>query len=396
MNPPLQVAEAQARLLPLADPLPIETVPLTQATGRYLAEPLVARRSQPAADLSAMDGYAIRFAEMPGPWTVVGESAAGRALGQALAPGEAARIFTGAPVPAGADAILVQEDAGRDGNLLHLTGEGPGAAGRHIRTTGSDFAEGATLLAPGLRLTAPRIALAAVGGHGAIAVRRRPRVILLSTGDELVPPGSPAPAPLLPASNAPMLAALLDGRQIDVEDRGIIPDRIDALVDAFMRAAAEADVIVTTGGVSVGDHDLVRPALAQAGAGLDFWRVAMRPGKPLMAGRLGRALVVGLPGNPVSAFVTAHLFLLPLLRHMAGDAAPLPMVRALPLATGVGPTRERADYLRARLVPNGVDPFASRDSAALAELALADALIVRPAHMPAADAGTLCDVLDLT
>jgi molybdopterin molybdotransferase len=388
----LGVAEAQARLLRLGTALPPETVPIGEASGRYLAAPLLAARSQPAADLSAMDGYAIRFDDMPGPWTLVGESAAGRGLDLAIGRGEAARIFTGAPMPSGADSVLVQEEAAREGTRLVLAGEGPRVVGQNVRAKGSDFEQGARLIDAGARLTAPRIALAVVGGHGAVTVRRKPQVLLLSTGDELVLPGVPAPAPLLPASNAPMLAALLDGRQVEVRDGGIVPDRLDFLVAAFTAAAGEADVIVTTGGVSVGDHDLVRPALEQAGADLNFWRVAMRPGKPLMAGRLGQAIVVGLPGNPVSAFVTAHLFLLPLLRHLAGSADPLPRWRPCALAAPLPAVGERAEFLRARIVEGLAHPLRSRDSAGLAELAQSDALIARPAGASSLAAGELCDV----
>ena len=383
----LSVAEAQARLLALAEPLAAETVPLGDAAGRWLAADVVACRSQPSADLSAMDGYAIRFAELPGPWTVVGESAAGAGLDRALAPGEAARIFTGAPVPQGADTILVQEEAARDGEQMRLDGAGPKAKGSSVRRAGSDFAEGATLAAAGARLNPARVALAAIGGHGTLPVRRRPRIAILSTGDELVPPGAPAPGVMLPASNGPMLAALLATLPADTVDHGIVPDRLEALGEAFSAAAAHADIVVTTGGVSVGDHDLVRPALERAGAALDFWRVAMRPGKPLMAGRLDGAVVLGLPGNPVSAFVTAHLFLLPLVRHMAGCPTPLPPTENLPLAAPLPATGGRAEYLRAIVEAGQVRPLPSADSAVLSELARADSLVARPPGAAAAQPG---------
>jgi len=393
MTAMLSVSEAQARLLALAGPLPLERVGLVEAAGRHLAAPIVAQRHQPAADLSAMDGYALRFADLPGPWSVVGESAAGRGLDRAIGAGEAARIFTGAPVPQGADTILLQEEATRDSDTLRLSGAGPANEGQSIRIAGSDFSAGATLIEAGSLLTPARIALAAMAGHGAVEVRHRPRVAILSTGDELVPAGEIAPPPLLPASNGPMLAALLAGCQAEAIDRGIVPDQVDLLAAAFTEAAADADVIVTTGGVSVGDHDLVRPTLESIGADLDFWRVAMRPGKPLMAGRIGQTIVLGLPGNPISAFVTAHLFLLPLLRHLAGDPAPLPETVTLPLEAPIAATRNRADYLRARRTANGVAPFASRDSALLTELASADALIVRQPLAPAAEIGDFCEVL---
>ncbi|PTQ09838.1 molybdopterin molybdenumtransferase MoeA [Sphingomonas oleivorans] len=391
----LSVAEAQARILALGGEPEIESVPLVEAAGRWAAADVLARRTQPAADLSAMDGYAIRFAELPGPWRVVGESAAGAGLGCQLAPGEAARIFTGAPLPEGADTILVQEEAARDGDLLRLSGEGPPRTGAHVRRAGSDFAAGRTLIGKGDPLTPARIALAAIGGHGMLPVRRRLRIALISTGDELVPPGAPAEGVRLPASNGAMLAALLGRLPVAIDDRGIVPDDLAALTRAFAAAAEAADIVVTTGGASVGEHDLVRPALQAAGASLDFWRVAMKPGKPLMAGRLGRAAIVGLPGNPVSAFVTARLFLLPLVAHMAGDPAPLPSSRSMPLARPVPATAMRAEYLRARRTAEGALPLDEQDSAALLALASAELLIVRPPQSPALPAGNMVETIAL-
>ena len=388
----LSVAEAQSRLLALASVLPVETLTLADAAGRWAAEDVAALRAQPAADLSAMDGYAIRFAELPGPWTVIGTSAAGGNLGRAPGPSEAARIFTGAPVPDGADTILVQEDAARDGDTVRLDGEGPRARGQHVRGAGSDFAIGARLIAAGDALTPAHIALAAIGGHGALAVRRKALVALISTGDELVPPGAPVAGVQLPSSNAPMLAAMLRELPVEIADHGIVRDDRDAIAAAFARAAG-ADIIVTTGGASVGDHDLVRPALEQAGAALDFWRVAMKPGKPLMAGRLGEAIVLGLPGNPVSAFVTARLFLLPLVARLLGAADPLPVLSVARLEGALPATGGRAEYVRAAWSNGGVRPVAGQDSAALFALAAADVLIVRPPDMPEAQAGAEVHIL---
>jgi molybdopterin molybdotransferase len=342
-----------------------------------------------------MDGYAIRFAELPGPWTVAGESAAGGGLGRALLPGEAARIFTGAPVPEGADTILVQEEAARAGDLMRLDGEGPGRAGQHVRPAGSDFAAGDRLIAAGEPLTPARIALAAIGGHGALPVRRRPRIALISTGDELVAAGDPVSGVQLPASNAPMLAAMLGSSQAEIEQLGIVRDDLDALAAAFADAAAAADIIVTTGGASVGDRDLVRPALERAGAAIDFWRVAMKPGKPLMAGRFGNAIVLGLPGNPVSAFVTARLFLLPLIAHMLGAARPIAPSSTAALDGALPPTGGRAEYLRAIRTTTGVRPLTGQDSAALLALAQADVLIVRAPNSPPAKAGQPVEILPL-
>jgi molybdopterin molybdotransferase len=389
----LPVAEAQARLFALARRLPTETIPIMDAVGRWLADDLPALRDQPWADLSAMDGYAVRAAEYPGPWRVIGESAAGVADLAPLPPAMAYRIFTGAPLPSGADAILIQENATRDGDLLTASID-PLPAGRHIRTAASDFASGSVLLNAGSRLGPAQIALAVLGGHGMVSVRRRPRVALLSTGNELVPPGAPTPPGFLPSSNAPMLAALLAALPCDVIDFGIVPDDLDAMV-AMLERASTADIIVSTGGASVGDHDLVRPAFQKAGGDLDFWKIKMRPGKPLMAGRLGDTLFLGLPGNPVSAFVTATLFLLPLVRHVGGAHDPLPFSTHAPLASPLPATGDRDDYLRAWRGPDGIVSVTSQDSAATASLAKADCLILRPARSPHAEAGERVNILPL-
>lgn len=394
MSALLPVEEARARLLALAPALPVETVPLLDAAGRWAAEPVAATRDQPWADLSAMDGYAIRHAELPGPWRVVGESAAGGGLPAPLPPGAALRIFTGAPMPPGADCVLVQEEAARDGDRLSLAGEGPSGPDRNMRAKGSDFRAGDPLIAPGQRLTPAHLALAAVAGHGALAVRRRARVALLSSGDELVPPGAPVPPGRLPSSNATMLAALFGALGCVVTDLGIARDDMDAL-GAAIGKAGDADLLVTTGGASVGDRDLVRPALIAAGASIDFWKVALRPGKPLMAGRRGSQIVLGLPGNPVSALVTARLFAVPLVRAMMGDAAPVAPMRRATLAVPIGPGGDRDEYLRGIADGATVRPVSSQDSGALGALAMATLLIRRPGHAPAMAAGDMVDILDI-
>ncbi|SNS94614.1 molybdopterin molybdochelatase [Sphingomonas laterariae] len=391
----IPLSEAQARLLALGVPLPEENAALADALGRWAARDIKAIRTQPAADLSAMDGYAIRFAEMPGPWRVVGESAAGSGSAPALAPHEAVRIFTGAPVPAGADAILVQEEAAREGDRLVLAGGGPPRVGAHIRRAGGDFTTGDTLIPAAARITPARIALAATGGHGALPVRRRPRIALLSTGDELVPAGAATPGVCLPSSNAPMLAAMIAGETpAIVEDRGIVPDDL-AATTAAIAATAGVDILVTTGGASVGDRDFVRPALEAAGAAIDFWRVALKPGKPIMAGRIGDTIVLGLPGNPVSAFVTARLFLLPLIRHLGGAGTPFDRARPMRLAAPLPATGKRAEYLRGQRVGARIRPVGSQDSAALAALATSEALIVRPPHAPPAQPGDVVMILPI-
>lgn len=392
MTPLIPLAEAQARLLAALAPLPVEAVSLTAALHRHTATAIVARRTQPEAALSSMDGYALRFADLPGPWTVTGEAAAGRAPAPPLGRHEAARIFTGAPLPAGADTVLMQEDATRDGDRLILTGAAPARRGSFVRPAGGEFVTGAVLVPAGARLTPARLALAAGGGHATLPVRRRPRIAILATGDELVAPGTPGG---LPASNGTMLAAMLDD-VAEVRDLGIVADDRAAIAAAIAAAAREADILVTTGGASVGDHDLVRPALADAGATIDFWRVAMKPGKPLMAARLGDALVLGLPGNPVSAFVTAFLFLLPAARALAGAADPLPGTVRLPLATPLPANRARTDHLRARLDADGLHGISPQDSAALSALAAATHLIVRAPFAPALAAGATVDAYAIT
>ncbi|MBJ6121261.1 molybdopterin molybdotransferase MoeA [Sphingomonas mollis] len=387
----LPVAEAQARLFVMVPPVAPERAPLRAAAGRWAAQDILARRTQPAADLSAMDGYAIRHADLPGPWRVVGESAAGNPFNGTVAAGEAARIFTGAAMPAGTDTVLIQEEAARDGERLILTGEGPGHHGRNVRRRGLDFSEGQPLVRVGERLTPARIAVAATGGHGDLPVRRRLRVAIAATGDELVPPGSDPTGLSLPESNGAMLAAMLAHLPVDVIDLGILPDRLDTLRDTF--AGVEADLLVTTGGASVGDHDLVRPAIEAAGGVIDFWRIALRPGKPMMAGRLGDAIVLGLPGNPVSAFVTATLFVLPVVAHLGGAGDPLPLVTSALLGEPLPANQGRTDYLRAEIRDGRAFASTIQDSSMLLTLARSTCLIIRPAHAPAAQAGESAEIL---
>ena len=387
-------AEALARLLALAEPVDIETVPLRAALNRYVATPVIAKRTQPSRDLSAMDGYAVRSADRGGPWRVIGESAAGAPYPFGIGPYDAVRVFTGAAVPAGADMIITQEDVTRDGDRLTLN---PGVARSdvsHIRPTGSDFVTGQPLLERGDCLTPARVGLAARGGHANVIVRRRIRIAILSTGNELVAFGTEPSRDRLPSSNGVMLDAMLGALPADVVDLGIIPDDREALVAVFSRAA-DFDVIVSTGGASVGDHDLVQPALNDAGAVIDFWRIAMRPGKPMMAGRLGNAVILGLPGNPVSAFVTATLFLKLLIAHLSGARQPAP--RAIPARLGADMPAVgiRSDFVRAIWSSGEIVPLHG-DSGMLVPLAAADALIIRPAGSPAAKRGDDVDVIMLT
>ncbi|WP_084581051.1 molybdopterin molybdotransferase MoeA [Sphingomonas azotifigens] len=389
----LPIAEAQALLLALAGRTPIETVSLAEAVGRWAAEPVVARRTQPENDLSAMDGYAIRFDDLPGPWRVIGESAAGAGFAGTVSAGEAVRIFTGAPMPAGADTVLVQEEAAREGDRLDLAGEGPSHRGRNTRRRGLDFSEGESLISAGERLTPARIALAAIAGHARLAVHRKVRVAIAATGDELVAPGTSTGPAQIPESNRTMLAAQLADLPIEILDLGILPDDMDALTHAF--ATVDADLLITSGGASVGDHDLVRPALEAAGATIDFWRIALRPGKPMMAGRRGEMVVLGLPGNPVSVFVTALLFAKPLIAKRSGAAEPLPPTRTAMLGEPLAANGPRTDYLRGAVIDGKVYAAAIQDSSVLRTLARSTCLILRPPHAPAAKISEMVEILDI-
>jgi molybdopterin molybdotransferase len=403
--PPLSVDEALARILEGVTPMPGEPVAIEAAHGRTLAEALAARLTQPPFDASAMDGYAVRAADvarLPATLDVIGQAAAGHPFSGTVAAGQAVRIFTGAPLPAGADAIVIQENtvqgtAARGGPAVTVREGSPDPD--NVRRRGFDFTEGALLLEAGRRLGPRELALAAAMGHGEVKVRRRPRVAVLSTGDELVAPGNrPGPGQIV-SSNHLGVAALAELAGAQVQQLGIARDTAESL-QAHLDKAPDADVVVTIGGASVGDHDLVGPVLAERGMALSFWKIAMRPGKPLMFGRLGPARVLGLPGNPVSALVCTRVFLVPLLRALLGrpahDASPLQARAAMALEAN-GP---RQHYMRATTRPGGdgmalVTPVRSQDSSLLAPLAQADCLLVRPPNAPAVSAGTLIPILPL-
>ncbi|WP_336977117.1 molybdopterin molybdotransferase MoeA [Altererythrobacter fulvus] len=386
MKPPLPLKEAQARLLESVHALPAEDVPVEAALGRCLAAPLIARRTQPAADLSAMDGYALREGEA-GPWRVVGESAAGHPFPGTIAPGEAIRISTGALMPAGADAVLLQENAARDGDRLSLNGEGEPRA-RHIRRAGFDFRGGDELLPAGTRIGPAQVALALSSGNGALGVHRRPRLAIIDSGDELAADPAKCAPHQIPASNGAMLAAMTQGLAAEIRRIGPVADDLGALAAAFDRAG-DAELIVTSGGASVGDHDLIRPALEAWGAQIDFWRVAMKPGKPLLVARKGSTTVLGLPGNPVSSFVTAYFFLLPMLRALSGDRRPQPAPIPLRLAGEMPAGGARLEFVRALLVDGEAVPVSEKDSSALRAMATAELLLERPANAPPATQGSV-------
>lgn len=393
-KPLLGLKEAQRRLLAMAQPLPCVDIAIAEAAGRWLASDLSALRAQPPEPMSAMDGYAMRQSDMPGPWQVIGESAAGHPFAGTIHAGQAVRIATGGVVPNGADMVAVQEDCRRDRDTLIFEGEPPEPLGRHIRPQGLDFAQGDIVAKAGERLTPARLALAITAGHGRVSVHGRARVSIIEGGDELRPAGAELPPGAIPASNGAMLGALLADLGCDIERHGPVPDRRDALRAAFDQAG-EAHLIVTSGGASVGDHDLVLPVLEEMGAEIDFWRVAIKPGKPILVARLGRQLVIGLPGNPVSSFVTAHLFAQPVARALMGDTAPYPAMQPAFCLAELPATNKRTEFLRAEFTDRGVMPLTLQDSAALSPLAQADALILRPAGIPAVKAGDVVQVIPL-
>ena len=372
----ISIQQAQARIFALKAPVSVETVPLLAAAGRWAAQDVVALRTQPARDLSAMDGYAVRFADGAGPWRVVGQSAAGKRFGSTVGAGEAVRIFTGAVVPDGADSVIIQENVARDSDTVTLTGDALSKIGQNVRREGADFRRGATLISNGAELHSRHVALAAMAGHGGLSVRRRLKVAVVSTGNELVTPGEICAEDQIPSSNDVMLAAMLRDMPVDVTLVEAVADDRQALATQFT-ALADHDIIVTTGGASVGDHDLVAPALQTAGGKIDFWKIAMRPGKPVIAGTIGDAVLLGLPGNPVSAYVTALLFLLPLIRHLGGAAEPLQKQLTAILGANLPINGARTDHLRASVIDGIIALVGANDSAMLAALSTSNALIIR-------------------
>jgi molybdopterin molybdotransferase len=394
----LPVADALAQLLDGAEPKPAETITLHEAAGRVLAEPLKALRTQPPFNASAMDGYAVRAADTAKALKIIGEAPAGKQFSGNIGPGEAVRIFTGAPVPEGADAVLIQENAEVVGDQVQALE--PVSAGRNIRRRGLDFNEGDMLLDKGRMLDAAALALAASANHPALPVVAKPVVAIIATGDELLLPGSaPGPDQII-SSNAYGVAPICAEAGATVLDLGIARDSIESISGLVAKALdARADIIVTLGGASVGDHDLVHRALTQAGMSLSFWKIAMRPGKPLMFGRLGNARCIGLPGNPVASLLCAQLFIRPLVRRLAGYANAAAQLETAVLSTAMAENDLRQDYVRASVErSNGklvATPFPTQDSSMLRVLADSNAAIVRPPFDRALKAGDACQVLML-
>ncbi|WP_374830834.1 molybdopterin molybdotransferase MoeA [Paenochrobactrum pullorum] len=402
----LPVDEALKRLTENVQAGLSETVSIHQAGGRTLAAPMVAHYLQSPFDASAMDGYAVRAnkdGSYPSQFRVIGEAAAGkRYLGQ-IAKGEAIRIFTGAPVPADADSVVIQENVTRNGDMIEVCGEI--IKHKHIRRAGLDFKLGEELLPAGRKLDAAALALAAASGNAELQVTRRPRVAILATGDELVAPGKIPAEDQIISSNSSGIAELVRAQDATAIDLGIVPDQTDLIIAAIKRAMDDnVDVLVTLGGASVGDHDLVHKALTACGMELDFWKIAMRPGKPLMHGSLtaanGRIIhVLGLPGNPVSSMVCGYLFLLPLIAKLTGHSYRAD-IRKATLSIHMPENDHRRDYVRAEYILDDqgdliVQPLPVQDSSMLGMLARANALIIREANAPAIDAGANCQILVL-
>ena len=392
--------EARARLLSDVPVLAPERIPLRDAAGRVLAEDVRATAPIPPFDASAMDGYAVALAsfEGDGPWTlpVVGESRTG-ALPPLLVPGTTCRIFTGAPLPQGADAVVMQEHVAREEDAA--TFRSRPRLREHIRSAGEDLTEGAVGLPRGTRLGAPQLALAAMLDRSELQVTRRPRVTILVTGDELRTPGSAPTAASIPESNSAGLAALAAQVGASVSVAPLCPDEPGATATAITAALRGSDLLLTVGGVSVGDHDVVRPALESAGVTLDFWKVAIKPGKPIAVGRSAHGYVLGLPGNPVSALVTFALFGAPLLRALQGDARPLPTTGRLPLGTPLQRQPGRLEFVRAAVEPREggpcLIPLQNQASGAMISLARCDALGILPAEVTSFAAGDLVATLRL-
>ena len=395
----ISVAEARTRILDPLRPTSIETVALANAWGRVLAAPVTARLTQPPADVSAMDGYAVRAADatLGATLIVVGAAPAGHPHAGTVGAGEAVRLFTGSVVPAGADAILLQEDAVRTDDRVEVREACTPA--RHVRRAGQDFSFGDVLLQPGRRLGARDIGLAAAANHPWLAVHRRPQIAILATGDEIAMPGEPIVPGGIVSSNSHAIASLVRAGGGEPVVLPVVPDDRNAIA-AVVDSLGGIDMLVTTGGASVGEHDLVQAALAERGFELNFWKVAMRPGKPLIAGRVAGTPVLGLPGNPVSALICAALFLLPSLDVLGGLPAAAPRTERAVLGAGVPQNDARADHLRATLAVVGsgllvATPFSRQDSGMLSLLARADALILRAPHAPALAEGDEVEVIRL-
>ncbi len=395
----LSVAEAQRQILSAVPVCSSEQIPVSDGLGRVLAEDHLSRRNQPPLAVSAMDGYAVRahdVASLPATLRIIGYAPAGHPFDGRIGPGEAVRIFTGSVMPEGADSVVIQENTELENETVRIVaGETP--EGRYVRPSGLDFREGDALLKAGQVLTARDVGLAASMNRPWLTVRRKPRIAVLATGDEIVMPGDPLEIGQIVSSNALALRAFITATGGESVDLGIAPDEADGL-RRLAAGGQGADILLTTGGASVGDHDLVQDVLGDIGLEVDFWRIAMRPGKPLIFGKIGRSFLLGLPGNPVSSLVCAVMFLAPAIRKMLGMTDIMPRRSTAQLGSNLGRNDEREDYLRATLSDDGKTAFAfsRQDSSMFATMARAEALIIRPPHAPAASKGEDVEVIPLT
>ena len=399
--PLLPVADARARIVASMMPTPPETVSLAQAGGRVLARDVIARVTQPPADVSAMDGYAVRaedVAHAPAVLRQVGAAPAGSAFEGNVMPGEAVRIFTGGPLPQGSDAVVIQENV--DANGDQITVRVPAASGNYVRSAGLDFRHGDVGIVAGTTMSPRSVGLAAAMNVPWVEVRRRPRVALLATGDEIVRPGDPLGANQIVSSNALAMAAFVMAHGAEPIDLGIALDNRESLM-TMVAGVRGADLLVTMGGASVGDHDLVQAVLGEQGLEVDFWRIAMRPGKPLMFGNLHGVPMIGVPGNPVSSLVCAMVFVLPALHALLAMADPARRKsRQAVLGCALPANDEREDYLRASIAVDEAGqqiatPFSKQDSSMLSLLSRADCLAIRPPHAPAAKSGDPVEIVEL-
>lgn len=395
----MPVDEALMRILAGVKPMPSEAIPLHEAHGRVLASAITARRDQPPFPASAMDGYAVRYADVAHAnvaLTLVGTSAAGHAYNGRIKPGQCIRILTGAPVPPDADTVIIQENTERDGGTVRVLETAP--KGKNIRKQGLDFAKGTQLISVGTRLNARDLGLAAAGNAATVRVRSIPRIVVFTTGDELVLPGERPRADQIVSSNSVAIAAMAKSWGADVINLGIVRDTLKA-TEAAIRKGLKADILITTGGASVGDHDFVQQALKNCGVKIGFWKIALRPGKPLMYGTKGKARVLGLPGNPVSALVCSRIFLKPLIDRML-VIADENIAQSAKLVSDLHANDNRQDYVRATLAiaPDGtrtVKPYATQDSSMQRTLREAQCLIIRKPFAPFARTGDIVDILIL-
>lgn len=390
-EPLLPLADAQEMLIASAKKLPVERIDIAQSLGRIVSENIVSQCNKPAGDMSAMDGYAIKYDHATS-WEIIGECRAGYPPCDAVGHGQAARIFTGALLPKGADTVIIQENVQIIKQRLSLVDNRPFSKGQNVRVKGNDFAINDIIVQARTPITAAIIGLLIAAGHKQIHVHKKPNIAIISTGDELRPAGLKCADHQIAASNGPMIAALLSHCNIIYNE--IIPDDLDAITN-WLNDHKNCDIIVTIGGASVGDHDLVIPALQALRADIDFVKAAIKPGKPILTARLGQTHIIGLPGNPSSAFVTAILFLIPLVKYITGVLHVKPITQTAKSKTALAANGPRAEFLRAHVTGDQISPYPSQDSAKLSTLANANALLIRPCYAPACPAQTWVDYINI-